>query len=131
MGYRIQRIDARTASGKELHEMWEYYKAVRFENLPDDPEYPYEREVLDWQSIRENQAIDRWLLRDDDNAIVASAAAARDLDQNLDNAFARIHVREDMRKQGLGTLLAEPILELLVDDGRKRLATDAKEVAVG
>ena len=36
-----------------------------------------------------------------------------------------------MRKQGLGTLLAEPILELLVDDGRKRLATDAKEGAVG
>jgi len=131
MGYRIQKIDPRTASDEELRDMWEYYKGVYSEDLPDDPEHPFEREVLNWQSVRDNEAVDRWLVRDNDYSIVASAVAARDLDQNFDNAFARINVREDMRKQGLGTLLAEPILELLVNDGRKRLATDATAGAVG
>jgi GNAT superfamily N-acetyltransferase len=111
--------------------MWEYYTAVRSEDLPDDPVYPLRRQVLDWQAVRDDQAIDRWLLRDENGSIVAAAIAVRDLGQNLDNGFAKVHVREDMRKQGLGTILAEPILEMLYNDGRKRLATDATAGTVG
>ncbi len=131
MGYRIQEVDPRDASEVLLHEMWEYYTAVRSEDLPDDPLYPLRRQVLDWQAVRDDQAIDRWLLRDENGSIVAAAIAVRDLGQNLDNGFARVHVREDMRKQGLGTILAEPILAMLYNDGRKRLATGATAGTVG
>lgn len=131
MGYRIEQVDTRTAPESLLHEMWEYHKTVRSEDLPNDPLYPLKRQVLDWQNFREDQAIDRWLLRDEHSTIVATGVASRDLGQNLDNGFARIHVREDKRKQGLANILADPILQMLADDGRKRLATNAKEGAVG
>ena len=131
MGYRIQEVDPRDASEVLLHEMWEYYTGVRSEDLPDDPLYPLRRQILDWQAVRDDQAIDRWLLRDENGSIVAAAIAVRDLGQNLDNGFARVHVREDMRKQGLGTILAEPILAMLYNDGRKRLATGATAGTVG
>ena len=131
MGYRIQEFDPRSASDELLHEMWEYYNAVRAEDLPDDPVYPLSRQVLDWQNTRDDQAIDRWLLRADDNSVVAAALAVRDLGQNLDNGFAKVHVREDSRKQGLATLLAGPILEMLHADGRKRLAAEATAGTVG
>ena len=36
-----------------------------------------------------------------------------------------------MRNRGLGAILVEPILEMFATDGRKRLATDIKEGAVG
>jgi len=131
MGYRIQEFEPRSASDELLHEMWQYYNAVRAEDLPDDPVYPLERQVLDWQNTRNDQAIDRWLLRDDDNSVVAAGLAARDLGQNLANGFGKVHVREDRRKQGLATMLAGPILGLLHDDGRKRLAVAATAGTVG
>lgn len=124
-------MDPRTASDGLLRQMWEFYEAVRAEELPDDPEYPLKRQILDWQAIREDEAVDRWLLREDNGTIVAAGIAVRHLDQNLDNGFVRVHVREDLRKQGLGTMLAEPILQILSVDGRKRLATDAIEGSVG
>ena len=98
---------------------------------PDDPVYPLRRQVLDWQAVRDDQAVDRWLLRTDDDSIVAVAFAVRDLGQNLDNGFAKVHVREDMRQEGLATILAEPILEMLYNDGGKRLATEATAGTVG
>jgi len=125
MEYRIQDFDPRSASDELLYEMWEYYTAMRAEDLPDDPVYPLRRQVLDWQNTRDDQAIDHWLLRDDDDSIVAVAIATRDLEQNLENGFARVHVRKDRRKKGLATMLAVPILQMLYDDGRKRLATEA------
>jgi len=131
MSYRVSQVDPRTASEHLLHEMWEYHKAVRSEDLPDDPQYPLKRQILDWQAIKEDESVDRWVLRDDSDSIVAVGVAVRHLGQNLDNGFARVHVREDMRKQGLGTILAEPILQMLHDDGRKRLATGAAEGTVG
>jgi len=122
MGIQIQEVDTRSAPESLLAEMHEYYGPVRAEELPDDPPVPFERQAADWRSIGEDESIPRWVLRVD-HEIAAVAVAFVNLEQNLDNAFARIHVRSDLRGQGLGRLLARPVLEFLAEDGRTRLST--------
>jgi GNAT superfamily N-acetyltransferase len=122
MGIQIQQVDTRSAPESLLAEMHEYYGLVRAEELPDDPLVPFERQVADWRNYREDESIPRWLLRVD-GEIAAVAVAFISLDQNLDNAFARVHVRPELRRQGLGRRLAQPVLEFLSNGGRKRLST--------
>jgi len=122
MGIQIQEVDTRSAPESLLAEMHEYYGPVRAEELPNDPPVPFERQAADWKNYREDEAAPRWLLRVD-GEIAAVAVAFISLDQNLDNAFARIHVRPELRRQGLARRLAQPVLEFLALDGRKRLST--------
>jgi GNAT superfamily N-acetyltransferase len=44
--------------------------------------------------------------------------------EDLNNAFARIHVRPESRLQGLGTRLAAPLLETLEANDRASVITD-------
>jgi GNAT superfamily N-acetyltransferase len=122
MGIQIQEVDTRSAPESLLAEMHEYYGPLRAEELPNDPPVPFERQAADWKNYREDEAAPRWLLRVD-GEIAAVAVAFISLDQNLDNAFARIHVRPELRRQGLARRLAQPVLEFLSLDGRKRLST--------
>ncbi len=122
MRIQIQEVDTRSAPESLLAEMHEYYGPVRAEELPDDSPVPFERQAADWRSIREDESVPRWLLRVD-GEIAAVAVAFANLEQNFDNAFARIHVRPDLRGGGLGRRLAQPVLEFLADDGRMRLST--------
>jgi GNAT superfamily N-acetyltransferase len=122
MGIQIQEVDTRSAPESLLAEMHEYYGPLRAEELPNDPPVPFERQAADWKNYREDEDVPRWLLRVD-GEIAAIAVAFISLDQNLENAFARIHVRPELRRQGLGRLLAQPVLEFLSLDGRKRLST--------
>ncbi len=128
MGLQIQEVDTRDAPESLLRKMHEYYIPVGREELPDDPPVPLARRLADWRHQRQDEAIPRWLLRDDDE-IVGVGVAYMDLHQNLENAFARVHVRQDRRGRGLARLLAEPIFALLEDEGRKRLATYVLEGA--
>ena len=102
--------------------MHAYYVPLRAEELPDDPPVPFERQVADWRNIREDESVLRWLLRVD-GEIAAVAVAFVNFEQNLDNAFARIHVRPDLRGRGLGGRLARPVLDSLAEDGRTRLSS--------
>lgn len=122
MGIQIQEVDTPSAPESLLAEMHAYYVPLRAEELPDDPPMPFERQVADWRNIREDESVPRWLLRVD-GEIAAVAVAFVNLEQNLDNAFARIHVRPDLRGRGLGGRLARPVFDFLAEDGRKRLST--------
>lgn len=126
MGRSIEAVDTRSAPKALLEEMYEYYAPVYAEELPDDEPVPFERQELDWRHLPENSSVPRWLLRED-GEIVGVGVAWLELDQNLDNAFARIHVRQDRRRRGYAKRLAAPILEMLEDDGRKRVNTYAVE----
>ena len=122
MAVRIEEIDTRLAAERLLEELYQYYVPLYAEDLPDDPPIPWERQLADWRNLPEKEHVPRWALRQD-GEIVAVGVAAFDLEQNLENGFARIHVRPDLRGRGLGRSIARPILDLLADNGRRRLAT--------
>lgn len=126
MSLSIQEVDTRSAPDELLQEMYAYHIPVYAEELPDDPPMPAERQILDWRHLPDDSSVPRWLLREDAE-IVGSAMAWIGLEQNLENAYARIHVRENRRGRGYARVLAEPMLEMLEMDGRKRVATWAVE----
>lgn len=122
MSFQIQEIDTRDAPEDLIRELWQFYGLVRVEELPDDPPVPFERQLADLRTPRDDELVMRWALRDD-GEIVAVAVAFVNLEQNLDNGYARIHVRSDRRREGLGRRLAPPALEMLSGHSRKRLET--------
>lgn len=122
MGLSVHEVDTRSASEELLLEMHEYYIPVQAEELPDDPPTPVARRLADWRNWREGEDIPRWLLRDTEG-IVATAVIWLDLEQNLQNGFARIHVRPDRRGRGYARILAEPVFDYLEQRGRTRMNT--------
>ena len=125
MAVEIHEIDTRTASEAELLELHELYHSVDSEYLPDDPPEPFERRRLDWQTITSDEDAPRWVLREDSEA-VGAAVAWVNLEQNLDNGFARVHVVPEARGKGYARQLAESALTYLENQGRKRVDTHAK-----
>ncbi|MGB7859194.1 MAG: GNAT family N-acetyltransferase, partial [Acidimicrobiia bacterium] len=127
---QIQSVDARVAPEELLREMWEYYKAVYAEELPGDPVVPFRRQALDWRNYRDDHARDRWLMRDENDEIVAVGSSFRDLAQNLENGSFWVHVREDRRGNGLGRRLATHILQVCEADQRSRIDTYTSDGAI-
>lgn len=125
MSFQIQEIDTRDAPEALIRELWEFYGLVRAEDLPDDPPITFERQLADLRTPRDDELVLRWTMGDS-GEIVAIAVAFVNLEQNLDNGYARIHVRSDRRREGLGRRLAAPVLEMLSDHSRKRLETYVK-----
>lgn len=126
MGVDIEEIDTRTAPESLLRELHEYYIPMYAEELPDDPPIPFDRQAADWRNIRESERVPRWTLRLD-GEIAAVGVALMELEHNLVNGYARIHVKPEHRGKGLARMLATPILDLLESDGRRRLSTYVKE----
>ncbi len=124
MGFLIQKIDPLGAPEEVLLEMWEYYKMVHAEERPGDPQMPAERQILNWRHTVDDHLFDRWIMRDDAGEIVGVAVAWRNRTQNLQNGLVRVHIREDVRRQGLAAKLAQPALDILEEDKRTRVETD-------
>jgi len=122
MSIQIQEVDTHSASENLLREMHEYYIPLNAELLPGDPPTPYERRAADWRRMRSDESIPRWLLRDG-GAIVASAVAWMNLEQNLENGFGWIYVRPADRGRGHARSLAKVVFDRLEEHGRKRLNT--------
>ena len=125
MAIRIEPLDTRTASDSLLHELDDYYVAVEAEDMPGDPPTPRAMRIAEWRNLPDFQRIPRWVLRDGDD-IAGSAVAVYDLQQNLQNGFARIHVHPQRRRQGLGRVLAGSVLDHLAGEGRVRVDTWVK-----
>ena len=125
---RVEQIDTRTASEQLLLAMHEYYVALSAEELPGDFPMPAERRLADWRNLRDEEDLPRWVLWDD-GQIVAVALAWLDLEQNLEKGFARVHVREDRRGEGLSKTLAEPVFDYLEEQGRTQFHTYVVEGA--
>ncbi len=119
---RVEHVDTRTAPRDLLEAMHAYYVAVQTEELPGDPPMPVERRILDWRHWTDNQVAPRWILWDGDE-IVAVAVVWADLEQNLQNAFARIHVRLNRRGEGHAKTIAEPVFDWLEAHERTRVDT--------
>lgn len=122
MGMSVQQVDTRSAPEEILAAMHECYILLEAEELPDDSPTPIERRILDWRHWREGEDIPRWLLWDGDE-VVAVAVVWLDLEQNLENGFARIYVSEDRRGEGHSKALAGPVFDYLQDHERKRVNT--------
>lgn len=123
MALQVQEVDTRTVPEPVLVEMHEYYIGLEAEQLPDDPPTNAEQRLADWRHLAENALVPRWLLREDGD-IVAVAVAYMDKYEDLNNGFARIHVRPDQRRKGHARLLAGPVFDRLEEEGRRSLITD-------
>lgn len=123
MSTTIEAIDPRTAPEATLRRLHEHYVHHDAELLPDDPPEPYEQRVADWRNLPDHVDVRRWALSDGDG-ILAVAVVYMNRFEDLNNGFARIHVRVDRRREGHATQLAAPVLEFLEDNERKSLITD-------
>lgn len=126
MALSIEPIDTPTAPESVLLEMHDYYVAHDAELYPDDPQMPVKQRLDSWRHLPDHYEVARWVLRED-GRIVAVAVALRNRDEDLDNGFARIHVKPEHRRRGLATMLAGPVFDYLESDGRKKLITNTRD----
>ena len=126
MSLEIEEVDTRTVPDSVLLEMHEYYIGMEAEQLPDDPPTNAEQRLADWRHLAENVMIPRWLLRAD-GEIVAVAVAYMDKYEDLNNGFARLHVRPDQRRKGYARTLATPVFDRLEKENRKSVITDVMD----
>ncbi len=121
MSPRLEYVDARSAPEGVLAAMHDLYLEIDDEELPGDPPKPYEQRLLDWRHVPEKELLAHWVLWDDD-ALVATSGTWMNLEQNLDNAFGWVHVRNGHRGRGYGRLVAAPMLDMVEEQKRTRFA---------
>ncbi|MEA1902082.1 MAG: GNAT family N-acetyltransferase [Actinomycetota bacterium] len=128
MGIEIQELHPPTEPDPVLLELHDYYVELDRERLPDDPPMPAEQRLAMWRNVNEHLDIRRWVLRED-GVIVAAAVVAMDQVDDINNAFARVHVRPSHRRQGHALALARPVLDAMTASGRKSVITDTLDGA--
>jgi len=119
----FEEVDTSTAPESVLREMHEHYIGHDAEQLPDDPPMPFEQRKVAWRYIPEHEDVRRFVLREA-GEIKAVAVAYMDKYEDLNNGFARIHVRSDSRRRGLARMLATPVFDVLEGADRKSVITD-------
>lgn len=122
MSTQIDELDTRYAPEPVLDELYRYFVPMYAEDLPDEPPLPKARQIADWRHVSSYERVLRWTLRQG-GELVGVGVATFDLEQNLENAYAKVHIRPDHRGRGLGRSLARPVLDRLDESGRRRLAT--------
>ena len=128
MALSIEPVDTPTAPESVLLEMHEHYLVHDAERNPGDPPMSWEQRLSGWRHVLDHLEIHRWVARDD-GEIVAVAVLAMDTSSDPNNAFARVHVRPERRREGIGTLLMGPILDVVEADDRGSLITDTVDGA--
>jgi GNAT superfamily N-acetyltransferase len=126
MSITIEEVDTTSAPESLLREMHQHYVAHDAELLPDDPPQPFEQRMVGWRHIPEHQDVRRWILRED-GEIRAVAVTFMDKYEDLNNGFARVHVRPDARRRGLAKRLAAHAFDVLEEGDRKSLITDVPD----
>ena len=126
MAVAVEEVDTTTAPESLLREMHDHYVGHDAELLPDDPPQPFQQRMVGWRHIPEHQDVRRWILREDGD-IKGVAVTYMDKYEDLNNGFARVHVRPDSRRRGFAKLLASPALDVLEEGDRKSLITDVPE----
>lgn len=126
MAIVVDEIDTTTAPESLLQELHQHYVLHDAELLPDDPPQPFEQRAAVWRHLPEHEDIRRWVARED-GAIKAVAVIYMDKYEDLNNGFARVHVRPDARRRGLAKHLAAVAFDVLEDGDRKSLITDVPD----
>jgi mycothiol synthase len=123
MAIVVEEVDTTTAPEPLLREMHGHYVGHDAELLPHDPPQPFEQRMVGWRHIPEHEDVRRWVLRED-GEIEAVAVTYMDKYEDLNNGFARIHVRPQARRRGLAKRLAAQAFDVLEAGDRKSLITD-------
>jgi GNAT superfamily N-acetyltransferase len=122
MALRLESVDTSSASESTLAAMHELYLEIDEEEIPGDPPTPYRQRVVDWRHTPAFEMVRHWVLWEDDR-LVATSGAEMNLEQNLENAFGWLNVRKGERGRGLGRIVATPMLDLIQEQHRTRLAS--------
>lgn len=126
MAIVVEEIDTTSAPESVLREMHQHYIGQDAEQLPDDPPQPFEQRMVGWRHIPEHEDIRRWILRED-GEIKAVAVTYMERYDDLNNGFARVHVRPEARRRGFAKRLAAPAFDVLEEGDRKSLITDVPD----
>jgi len=119
----LMQVDPKTASDELLNAMWDTYSLLYEESHPGEPMTPLAQQVADWRSEGSDvRRLVRWIVRDGE-AVVAVAVVFMDMEQNLENGFARVAVHPGHRGKGYARMLAGPVFDTLEKEGRTRLDT--------
>lgn len=130
MGILIEQIDTSTAPKQILQELAAFYAVLEAEDMPGDPPTPWPALIAYWRESRTTYPTHRWILRES-GEILGYALTAYDLQQNLENGFARLSIHPEHRGRGLARELVVPVIEDLESAGRVRVDTWIKLGAVG
>lgn len=125
MRLQIDQIDTRTAPEAELRELHDLYVEWDTEWSPDDPQVPWVQRLAQWRNISKYTAIPRWLARSD-GILVGTAGLFYHHQQDLENVYGWVYVRDRYRRMGVARQLVRPALEHAIDVGRIRYATPVK-----
>ena len=126
MAVRLASIDAADAPEETLEALHELYLEFDDEARPGDPPKPIRQRMVDWTHLPAFLLVRHWLLWED-GRLVATSGAEMNLEQDLDNAFGWVYVRKEARGHGLGRLVATPMLDLVQEQKRRRLAVGIPE----
>lgn len=125
MVHSTQQVDTRVAPLGLLREMHDFYVRADSELLPDDPPEPFEQRLAGWRHISDRDLAPHWILREDDE-IVGGAVLYLHKHEDLNNGFARLNIRPDRGRRGLGRTLARPVFEFMEAHERRSLIVDVK-----
>lgn len=120
---KLELFDPYAASEEQLRAVHDLYVETLRERLPDDPPQPFEEMVGEWKHQPSFRHVTRWAQWDGEVAVGSSVVSIEHLDQNQDQAWFWAHVRRSSRREGLGTQLIAPALEVARRENRPKLST--------
>jgi len=126
MATDVIEIDALAAPESLLLELHSFYVELDKEELPEDPQMPAEQRFAIWRHVPNYSVVRRWVLFDNET-IVGTSVLSMNKTENLKNAYFRLYIGQNHRRKGLSRLLAEPILDVALENGRTSLTTDVTE----
>ncbi len=121
----IDQIDTSTAPEGRLRELHALNLEWDNEWSPDDPQVPWGQRLAEWRNTSKFVAIPRWLAISD-GVLVGTAGLFYHHQQDLENVYGWVYVRETFRRMGIARQLVRPALEHAIGAGRVRYATPVK-----
>jgi GNAT superfamily N-acetyltransferase len=128
----IEPFDAKAAPEELFRARYELGTVLQREAAPEDPMEPYERWRDSWNHVPSWRTPHHWTVVDPSGGVVAVASMPLDyVETNRNLAWFDIQVHPDARRQGIGTRLLAPIVEVAEADARTILGAGTIEGAPG
>ena len=122
----IRTFDINTASDEEARRVWELLDAVEREALPDEEPYPFAEHLAYERNRSAKSVVHEWVAEDGGQVVGSAWAEWEDVEDNRHLAWAGVTVRQDRRRQGIGTQLLANVVDVCAADGRTVIGGDAR-----
>jgi GNAT superfamily N-acetyltransferase len=124
MTHVLVDLEPRTADDGLLRGAYQVIAAVDAEELPQGPPVPYEQRLLRFRATPPAHVSVKHRVAVEGDAVVGYSMTQVWPDEDPDNAYIRIMVPPDRRRQGIGTALMTDIVERLAAEDRGKVIVD-------